>query len=402
MSSVFLITAGAIGMLIFLIFAPQIATLQGNADTTTAFRIVAPAIFFVAATGAFKGYFQGNVNMVPSSATLVIEQIIKLVIGLACALYFMPDTLRAVSGAVLGITISEMLSFIIMVCVYLVENKGKIRLPLATTVERKECYSKIFALAIPIALGGFIMQLTQFVDSVMVVNLLGGVGATSLYGLWTGPVNSMLGLPIALSSGVAISTLPSITQTYTKRDDVQLRKNFNTAIKLTLVIALPSAFGMILMSDSIIGMLYKGLPAEEIAISAKLLSISGISIVFLSVAQTSISILQAVGKPYVSVLTLFGAVVVKAVANLILLPIDSINIYGAGISETLCFAFVAISDIIYLNKKLKMKLDSEVITKPLAACLCMTLALVAINALFVNVSRSTIGALIEITVAVVV
>ncbi|MEG2158557.1 MAG: polysaccharide biosynthesis C-terminal domain-containing protein, partial [Clostridia bacterium] len=57
---------------------------------------------------------------------------------------------------------------------------------------------------------------------------------------------------------------------------------------------------------------------------------------------------------------------------------------------------------IYLNKKLKMKLDSEVITKPLAACLCMTLALVAINALFVNVSRSTIGALIEITVAVVV
>ena len=43
-----------------------IARSQGNAETATAFLIVAPALLFVPITNALKAYFQGNMNMVPS------------------------------------------------------------------------------------------------------------------------------------------------------------------------------------------------------------------------------------------------------------------------------------------------------------------------------------------------
>ena len=51
-----------------------IARSQGNAETAKAFLIVAPALVFVPVTNVLKAYFQGNMNMVPSGATTVVEQ----------------------------------------------------------------------------------------------------------------------------------------------------------------------------------------------------------------------------------------------------------------------------------------------------------------------------------------
>ena len=59
-----------------------IASSQGNGDTALAFQIVAPALLFVPITNVLKAYFQGNMNMVPSGVTTVIEQIVKLAVGL--------------------------------------------------------------------------------------------------------------------------------------------------------------------------------------------------------------------------------------------------------------------------------------------------------------------------------
>lgn len=100
-----------------------IARSQGNAETAKAFLIVAPALVFVPVTNVLKAYFQGNMNMVPSGATTVVEQVVKLCVGLLCALKFMPDVNKAVMGAVLAITVSEFSSLAIMSVVYLVHRK---------------------------------------------------------------------------------------------------------------------------------------------------------------------------------------------------------------------------------------------------------------------------------------
>ena len=203
---------GLVSVALMASLSKVIARSQGNEATAQAFLIVAPALLFVPVTNALKAYFQGNMNMTPSGVTTVIEQVVKLAIGLTCAIKFMPDVNKAVMGAVFAITVSEFGSMLIMSVVYLVHarrNKfGKIRV---AKEDVKSITPAVFALAVPVALGGFVMQMSQVIDSVMVVNLLTVPNATQMYGLWTGPVNSMLGLPIALSGGVAVSALPSIT-----------------------------------------------------------------------------------------------------------------------------------------------------------------------------------------------
>ncbi len=393
---------GVLGAVTLMLTSSLIAEAQGNADTAQYFVLVAPALVFVPITNVFKSYFQGNMNMLPSSVTTVIEQIVKLTVGLAVASYYMPDVSLAVGGAVLAITVSECASMLIMGGVFVV-HKHKNKLPIVWSIDRAErsaVLKDIAHIAFPVALGSFVMQLSQVVDSIMVVNLLSSVDATSLYGLWTGPVNSMLGLPIALSAGVAVSALPSITKTYVAGDTANLSRSYNSAIKLTVVIALPCAMGMSLLSENILSLLYSSLPASEIHISAVLLSISALSIVFLAVVQTAVSLLHAVGKPYVSVIVLAVSIAVKAIVNALLLPIDSINIYGAAISETLCYLFSMICVIIYTSKVLHLSLDvGNTVLKPIAASLVMTLAITAMSATVPQFVGSTIGTLCTIALS---
>ena len=398
---VFLAALGALCAVLMASLSRVIALSQGNAETETAFLIVAPALLFVPVTNALKAYFQGNMNMVPSGVTTVIEQIVKLAVGLACAIHFMPNVHKAVMGAVFAITVSEFGSLLIMSVVYLVHRGkrqvGKISVSWA---DAKSIAPSVAALAIPVALGGFAMQMSQVIDSVMVVNLLTVPNATEMYGLWTGPVNSMLGLPIALSSGVAVSALPSITKALYSGNGEGLHKSFNSAMKLTLVIALPCAFGMIALSRPILQLLYGSLPQEEIYVSSVLLSLSGMSIVFLAIMQTCVSVCQAVGKPYATVVIVSLSIVVKAAVNLALLPNSQINIYGAAISETLCYLFATVCVIIYLARKVKLKIDvNACILKPLAAGLLMTLFITVALTLLDNFFVGTLGTLLMIASA---
>ena len=398
-----LLATGVLGATLLACLSGVIARSQGNADTTLAFVIVAPALIFVPITNVFKNYFQGQMNMLPSSVTTVIEQVVKLTVGLAFARYFMPDVLKAVYGATFAITASEFCSFVIMGCAYLSHKKKH---PLKVHLLRedtKHLSKQILHLSIPVALGAFVMQTSQVIDSVMVVNLLTSSNATSLYGLWTGPVNSMLGLPIALSAGVAISALPSITKTFVNGDKDKLSQSFNSAIKLTLVIALPSALGLITLSKPILTLLYGSLSAQEIHVASVLLSLSGISVVFLSIMQTCVSMLQAINKPYVTVTILAFSVVVKAVINLILLPNSKVNIFGSAISETLCYLFATICVIIYLTRKLKLHIDVNAsLLKPLASSMVMVLTITMLTAFAKDFVTTTLGTVVTILCAGVV
>ena len=401
---VFLTILGAISVALMASLSRVIARSQGNAATAQAFLIVAPALLFVPITNALKAYFQGNMNMTPSGITTVIEQVVKLAVGLTCAIKFMPDVNKAVMGAVFAITVSEFGSMLIMATVYLVHAKrnkfGKIRVRMEDV---KSITPMVFALAVPVALGGFVMQMSQVIDSVMVVNLLTVPNATEMYGLWTGPVNSMLGLPIALSGGVAVSALPSITKTYCANDKDSLNTAYNTAMKLTLVIAIPCALGMIALSKPILQLLYGGLPAEEIHVASMLLSISGLSIVFLAYMQTAVSVCQAVGKPYASVVIVSVSIVVKALVNLFTLPNAQINIYGAAISETLCYLFATICVTIYLRVKVGLKLDmGSSLIKPMAAGCLMTLCITVATLFGGKVFGGTFGTLILIALSGVI
>ena len=149
--------------------------------------------------------------------------------------------------------------------------------------------------------------------------------------------------------------------------------------------------------------MYGALPTEEIHVASVLLTLSGASIIFLAVLQTAVSVCQAVGKPYATVVIVSLSIVVKAILNALLLPVSHINIYGAAISETMCYLFATVCVIIYLRTKVGLKLDfSQCLVKPLSAGMLMTLCITICVAFAERLFASKMGTLLLIAVAGVV
>ncbi|MBQ0099288.1 MAG: oligosaccharide flippase family protein, partial [Firmicutes bacterium] len=133
---------GVLFSAIMLISSYPLSKLQGNTNAFYGYVFLSPAIFFVALISAFRGYFQGKMNMVPTAVSQIIEQITKLLFGLTFTYILMPNIPFAVGGATLSVTISEIIAFIYLYISYKREKINVIELEIEKE-EKKQLIKEI-------------------------------------------------------------------------------------------------------------------------------------------------------------------------------------------------------------------------------------------------------------------
>lgn len=378
---IFLIIFGVLGTALLYFIAPSISALQGNPEAATAYRLISPSVLFVCIISAYRGYFQGYMNMVPTAFSQIIEQFVKMGLALSAVIFLATDVLSGVYLSVLAVTASELAAAIFLSIAYLFrKNKMPVALNEDKSFRRLSVAKKIFLLSIPITLSGIILPLTQLIDSVLVLNLLKTSNATQLYGLWSGPVHSLLNMPVVLALGVATAAIPSLARIKVSGDAKLLSSRINSALKLTVLLALPCTVGLGMLSLPISKLLYRGLPESEIVLVSQLLQTACLSVLLLSVVQTTTAVLQACGKLYVPVVILAIATVVKTILNVVLLSVPQLNIFGAAISSVACYLVAAVANLLYIVIKLKLRIGAiDAFIKPIACTLIMSLILLLMS-----------------------
>ena len=101
------------GMLALFFGADMFANAISCPSAANAIRAIAPSIFFVGIVSAFRGFFQGHQNMVPTAWSEVVESTGKLVFGFGLAYYFINITSNVdmgAAGAVLGVSLGSLLA----------------------------------------------------------------------------------------------------------------------------------------------------------------------------------------------------------------------------------------------------------------------------------------------------
>lgn len=402
-----LLILGLISSLLLCILAPVIAKMQGNILIKKSYYAIAPSIFFVAGISAFRGYFQGKLKMAPTAFSQIVEQAFKAGLAITFSFLFMPNVLKAVFYTILSVSISEFFALLFLIIYFIVykknivkrknkeslnefnENTYKIQnspafsqniLINAAIYEKlpkklnnpKDVLKTIYKISIPVTLASLLLPLSQLIDSAFVVNILNkqNLNGTLLYGLLTGPVFSMVNLPVVIATAIATVALPLITRAKTKNDNEDLNNKISYSFKLMFLISIPSFLIIFLYSKEISRLLYSSLSAENIIILSNLMKICSLSVIFLSLMQLTVSMLIALKKVFVPIITLGIAVVFKIVLNIILLKIPSLNIYGAAISSVICYLISAVLNLIYILINVKCKFNiKEIIFKPLYASL---------------------------------
>lgn len=429
---------GFIGSLILFANAKYIATtLIGNSQVEGVLVALSPSIFFVAISAVIRGYFNGMYNMKASSNSQVIEQIFKslLTVAIVLALYFMlPQvgklanifnvteenvTSIMAAGANLASTIAAAIGFVYLYLFY-TRRKKEIWKDIANTKEdyHKESVKKIIKtilrLSIPMSLASIVSALNRNVDTFTVIRGLKialetsgltaeqiSAEATRLYGILSGKVDMLIGLPLSLNIAFATALVPAVSEALAIGEKERAVKRISFSLRTSMLIALPCAVGLCVLAEPILKLLFPGAYAPEATL---LLQISAFTIVFSVLNQTINGALQGIGKVFVPALTLAAGATVKLILNLVLIPIASIGVNGAAIGSVSCQLIATIIGYSVLRKKVKLELTKEsFVIKPVLATAVMAIsAILAEKFLPYIIKSSKIATILSILVAVVV
>ena len=355
--------------------AKFIAKIQGNSEIYLCYYGIAPAILFVALLSVFRGYFQGLLNMIPTALSGLIEQIGRLCFGLWFASKFVRfGSVYGVLGAVLGISISELLALLFLGIYYLIHSKKK--LGKSKPIFRSRAISRqLIQTALPITLGGIASPITSIIDSLLVVNLLMFIGfgsdyATSLLGLQSGIVDPLINIPIVIAVSISSSILPNLANVYVKKDKEQVRELIEKAFQITLSVSLACAICYVVFGRQILEFLYSNtLSNDELIISTKLLFLGGINLIFLSLVYVSASVLQGMGKQKQAAKAILVGSGIKIVLTIALVSVKNINIFGAMISGGVSYIVVFLMNYKHIRKESEVQMMKLLFNLSIQECL---------------------------------
>lgn len=400
-----LFMTGIVAFCIFFFGADYIVNnLMKNPGAYYSMMAISPALLFVPMMSSYRGYFQGKRDMTKIAISQILEQLFRVCLGLALAYYLMKhygEKLGA-AGAIMGATIGAVASITYLIIAYLTQRKQRKEEKKASAHFKDETVSiilkKLLVVAIPITIGASVMPLVGMIDSVIVIRRLTEAGynpneALSLYGQLTGMAMAIINLPSVVTIAMSMSLVPSISEAYATNNKIKARKDTKTAIKVTLLMVLPAAFGMAALSGPIMHLLY---PKEPASVGTILLVLTP-CVIFLGLMQTMSGILQGMGKPMVPVIALSIGMLFKVVISYTLTGIYSINVLGSALGTVTAYLVAALIEIVYIKKSMKIRFSpKEFFIKPL---ITVTTMFVVVK-LSYNLLEGLIGGKISTLIAI--
>lgn len=370
------------------------------------FLAVSPTIIFCLWSACYRGYYEGIMDMRPAAVSNVIEALGKLILGLGLALAVMRlnrNPAYAAAAAMLGISLGTVASAIYLSIKYKADRKKLyvISDTSAGLISEKEIVKKIILISAPVVAASLSGSVVALIDGLTVryqlSNLLtsnydmlknyyseliseyemqaGNVLSddalpTVLYGI-RGKSYTLFNLIPTLTTAIGVGLIPTITQSYVKKDKFALKSNIGAAFKLSSLVSFPAGIGYIVFGQRIISLLYGSSVSSEFG--GKMLSYYGIAAIFAGFSFPLASILQAISKQRTALFNVFWGIVVKLILNIILCNKPEINIYGSVYSTIACFAVICLLHvfcIVKLTGKVT-QLYQNVIKPMISAVICV-------------------------------
>ena len=343
--SIFL-TLGIVGSLLMTVFCRQLARFQNQPDAWAAIGFLGPCVLLICIMSTFRGFFQGQGNMLPTSVSQVIEAVIRLVVGMSAALVLLRSTGSvplAAGGAILGVTASCLIS-----SVYLFGCFQKHYRELPKSNDKPWSFAAtargLLIIAIPITLGSACLQIITALASKLYMGqlLASGVSqkaADTMRGVHV-MTQTIFNMPCAFITPITVSIIPAITAQITVGNARGAKGTEEAAARLTGLLSIPCAIGLAVLAQPVTALL-GGYSGERLVLATKLMSILGVCVFFNAIVLMTTAIMQAHGNVSRPVVNMLIAGVIRLGAVYVLSGIPSIGVVGAPISNLSCYVIIA-------------------------------------------------------------
>jgi stage V sporulation protein B len=321
-----------------------------------------PVIPIASISAVLRGYFQGKHNMIPTAASQLVEQAVRMALVVVMTLSFMQQGVEyAAAGAVASIIFGEAAGLLYIIWQYRKSSQKTasrlLEIPLLASVKNsKESIRQLISVSLPVTMSRLIGSIAYVLEPMVVPFALVMAGylpreATALYGQFAGMAVPLLLFPTFLTYSLSISLVPAVAEAAYQKNAPLVHRRIYQAMRITLVIGAPCTVLLYIFAEPLCVVLYHN---REVGVLLKELAPFS---VFLFFQAPLASALQ--GLDYANVVlrnTLIGAVV-KTVAMFLLTSQSVFGIQGTVISLNLGITLVTLLHFASLVKKIGFAID---------------------------------------------
>lgn len=254
------LSLGGISSILMFVFSRQLAAFQQQPDAWAAIAALAPCAFLACLLSTYRGFFQGQGNMIPTSVSEVIEASGKLVVGIPMALVILKLTnsvALAAAGAILGVLSGSLVASLYMGVLHRKEYAA-----MEPSEEVPDRFGKVIrdllAIAVPITIGSAGLQAMYLLETHLYMGQLLTYSTQAQADTMKGVYDMALtvyNMPGALTAPIIISVIPAITAHLTQQNGAQVRATEESAARVTSLIALPCAVGLTALGQPVMALL---------------------------------------------------------------------------------------------------------------------------------------------------
>ncbi len=337
-------------------FAHQLAAFQKQPDAWVAIFCLGPCALLMCVMSTYRGFFQGQGDMRPTSNSQMLEAVFKLIVGLGMAYVALGMTnsvAYAAGGAILGVTVSCLVS-----AVFLKTRLNPAYRELPVTADIPLSYGKtakqLLVIAVPITIGSAGLQLLTVIETNLYMGQLLTAGGMSqntaditkgIYDM----CYTVFNMPCSFMVPICTSVLPAITAHLATGNWQEAKMTEESAARITGLLSLPCGVGLTVLAKPIMGLL-GGYTGEDLVLSGAILSVLGLSVVFYGIIQFTNVLLQSHGYAYIPVVNMLLCGGVKLAVVYVLVGNPSIGIVGAPLGMLLCYGAISVMNLIAIGR----------------------------------------------------
>lgn len=381
-------------------------------------RVLAPTIFIVALLGVFRGFFQGKRTMMPTAVSQVIEQIVNAIVSVAASYLFIKwnsDSLQraawGAAGGTLGTCLGAASALLLVLFVYWLYRPIQAKLERRDRVSDYVSHTYLFKVLmftiLPIVLSQTVYNISGLIDFKLFGSLssmrgMDEVSIKSFVGVYSSKYRLLCSVPIAISTAIASSMIPSAVAAYTEKDVEQWKYNISSGIKFNMIIAMPCALGLAVLGQPIVRMLFA---SSNYVLGGHLMTAGSSAIIFYALSNITGSALQSIDKMRLPVIHSAISLVIHVGIVAFFLLTTNVGVYALIIGNITFPIVVFLLNIFAIKRYVpSYRLEfTKTFIAPLSAAIWMAIAIVSVyGGLGFVVSSNIIRTMVSLGIAVFV
>ena len=394
---------GLIGMGIMLLLAkPYCALIASSPKSIYCVLALAPSVLFSSLASSYRGYYEGFMNMRPTSVSQTIEALFKLVFGLVFAKFSMAylyntylsagtvlgrsaaseqEALGMIyplssAAAMLGVTLGCILSY---VYVFIYHQINKPRLNVSKAQSAKKYQQELLSFSFPIMFSCAVQSLFQFLDTASVQTALSLITTEDLknayyqsislsntadediisyvYGILSSALDFKNLIP-GITMALGVCAVPAVSSAFETKNKEHLEGLINSVYKYTAVISAGGGIIIALCSKEILQLFYSSYAPDIVISCEELVKNFCLSIPVYSLASAAIFCVQAVGAPKKTIAPYAVSGIIRVILNILLVSNEDYILIGNVISGAAGYTLM-----LFWNTKTLKKISGVKISK---------------------------------------